>query len=254
MLNVRPPFEFSAEPAPIMKLVSWNAYGSRYIVAIVALPSRLETSMPSIVNLFSLALPRTVALDCRNCSVPPTSTLLMTTPGMTRAIDHTSVRFGSASSTSREMTVCFRAVDVSSSGGLTADGHAFFQRADFELEVGARHLVGVDLDVALLRRAESRELALDDVDSGHESRELIGALFVRHRCLAAADAARCRRQRHVHAGEHAAGRVGDRAADRPAPPCAIAGIAPPCQNRAALTRRRLHERLISISFLLLRSG
>ncbi len=57
-----------------------------------------------------------MALDCRNCSVPPTSTLLMTTPGMTRAIDHTSVRFGIASSTSREMTVCFRAVEVSRSG------------------------------------------------------------------------------------------------------------------------------------------
>ena len=76
---------------------------------------------------------------------------------MTRAIDHTSVRFGSASSTSREMTVCFNAVDVSSSGAspLTVTSSS---GADFELEVGARDLVGVDLDVALLGGAEAREL------------------------------------------------------------------------------------------------
>ena len=81
MLKVSPPFEFSADPAPIMKLVSWKAYGSRYSAAMVALPSSAETSMPSIVNLFSSALPRTLADDWRNPSVPPTSSLLSTTPG-----------------------------------------------------------------------------------------------------------------------------------------------------------------------------
>ena len=51
-----------------------------------------------------------------NASEPPTSILLTTTPGMTRAIDHTSVRFGSACSSSLVSTVCFRALVVSSSG------------------------------------------------------------------------------------------------------------------------------------------
>ena len=70
------------------------------------------------MNLFSSALPRTLAEDWRNPSVPPTSSLLRTTPGMTRAIDHTSVRFGSVSSVSREMTVCLTPLDVSSSGDV----------------------------------------------------------------------------------------------------------------------------------------
>ena len=82
----------------------------------VAVLSRFETSMPSIVNLFSLLVPCSVADDCRKPSEPPTSTLLNVTPGSILAIAHTSLRFGIASSASREMTVCRRAVVVSSNG------------------------------------------------------------------------------------------------------------------------------------------
>ena len=72
--------------------------------------------MPSIRNPFSLLLPCTVAVDCRKDSDPPTSTLLKTTLGMTRATPHTSIRFGRLSSTSRDNTVCFNADVVSSRG------------------------------------------------------------------------------------------------------------------------------------------
>ncbi len=54
--------------------------------------------------------------DCWNDSDPPTSTLLATTLGMTRVIDHTSMRFGSACSVSWLSTVCLSADVVSSSG------------------------------------------------------------------------------------------------------------------------------------------
>ena len=111
--------------------------------------------MPSIVNLFSFALPRTEALDCRNCSVPPTSTLLMTTPGMTRAIDHTSVRFGSDfEHVARDDRLLERRGRIEQRR-FTADGHAFRERADFEPQVGARDLVGVHLDIALLGGPEA---------------------------------------------------------------------------------------------------
>ena len=61
-------------------------------------------------------VPCTVTPDCWNDSEPPTSTLLATTLGMTRVIDHTSMRFGSVCSTSWLSTVCFSADVVSSSG------------------------------------------------------------------------------------------------------------------------------------------
>ncbi len=116
MLMVMPPLPLSAEPCPNMKLLSWNEAGSRYMVEMLALPSRLETSIPSIVNLLPEVPPRTVMLDCRKPSDPPTSTLLRMTPGMTLATDHTSVRFGSSSSWARVMTVCLSATEVSSKG------------------------------------------------------------------------------------------------------------------------------------------
>ena len=86
------------------------------MAATVPLPSSAETSIPSIRNPFSLLLPWTVADDCRNDSDPPTSTLLRMTLGMTRATLQTSTRFGSALSTSRDMTVC-RIADVVSRSG-----------------------------------------------------------------------------------------------------------------------------------------
>src|SRR5438093_1004967 len=61
--------------------------------------------MPSMRNPFSLLLPWTVAVDCRKDSDPPTSTLLRTTLGITRATDHTSMRFGRLSSTAPDESV-----------------------------------------------------------------------------------------------------------------------------------------------------
>ena len=82
----------------------------------VAVPDGLDTSMPSTMYLFSLPDPRTAMPEAFHASEPPTSILLTTTPGMTRAIDHTSVRFGSACCSSLVSTVCFRALVVSSRG------------------------------------------------------------------------------------------------------------------------------------------
>src|SRR6186713_2857813 len=82
------------------------------------------------------------------------------------------------------------------------------------MEVCARHLVRVDLNVPLFGWAEARKFSLDDVNAGHEARELIRALVVRDCRLTAADATRSGSQGYVDAGEHAPGGVGNSTADR----------------------------------------
>ena len=103
----------------------------------------------------SVVVPRVVACDCRNICEPPTSTLFMMTLGMTRVTDQMSTRFGSASSSSRVMTVCLSALVVSSSGASPVTVTPSWPSPDLEPEIGARGRVRIDKDVPKLERAES---------------------------------------------------------------------------------------------------
>ena len=137
----------------------------------------------------SVVVPRVVACDWRNICEPPTSTLFMMTLGMTRVTDQMSTRFGSASSSWRVMTVCFSALVVSSSGASPVTVTPSCMAAHFEPQVGARGRVRVDEDVAHLERAESLQLAFDDVRAGLKTQELIRAPLVADGLLVRADGA-----------------------------------------------------------------
>ena len=102
-------------------------------------------------------------------------------------------------------------------------GHAFGQRADFELEVGARRLVGVH--------------HLHDVGARHEAQELIRAAIIRDGGLIGAHSALRARERDGHARQHGARCIGHGPAD-----CAE----PLCEGRRRRNgERRQHEESVS---------
>ena len=186
--------------------------------------------MPSIVTCSRCCVPRTVGGRLEERSVPPTSILLMTMPGTTRAIDQTSVRFGSASSSSRLMTVCFRAVGIQQRR-VSRDDDAFFERPDWQFHVGARGAVGNDDDVRLLDGTESLQLRADAIGARHEPQKLIRASRVGHRLLIAADRSLGARQRDVTPGSTAP--VSSVAVPEIAPtPCAVEGSAAPMTSNS----------------------